>query len=304
MFGVFWSICGTEKIEQGKNEIGKNDECILMSKEDNRKNRKALVTGATGWIGPGIVMELAQAGIDVVLHYRSNPDIAEKLARDVGKIGRQAFCVQGDLTLEQDRKGIVKRVSDEFGGVDILVNNAGYYVKESLMQITDQQWNRQIETDLFGSFNLIRALAGNMIEGKWGRIINMSSISGFNYIRGEGAYGVAKAAVNMLTRAFGAELAPYGVTVNAVAPGPTEKYDTPYPPDPRHHPESVLIPDRRPGHAREVAALIRFLVSDEAAHINGQILPIDGGLSSVLTLQMPDDNESNGMNYSTKKVKT
>ena len=254
--------------------------------KDNRINRKALVTGATGSIGPAIVMELAKAGVDVVLHFRSNPAIADQLAQEVRKLGQKAFLVQGDLTLTQDCKSFVQRVSDELGGVDILVNNAGYYIKQPLMQITDEQWDKQIRTDLYGSFRLICDLADNMIQRKWGRVINISSISSLNYIFHEGAYCVSKAGINMLTKSFAAELGCYGITVNAVAPGPTLKHDEEYPPKPQDYPEHALIPDRRPGHAIEVASLVKFLVSDEAAHINGQVIAIDGGISSVLTWQV------------------
>lgn len=127
----------------------------------------------------------------------------------------------------------------------------------------------------------MRTLAPTMVKHGWGRIINISSIASLGYVPGEGLYGIAKAGINMLTKAFAVELAPHGVTVNAVAPGWTLPADRPFP-QPADYPQCHEVPNLRPGHAREVAAFVRFLVSEDAAHITGQVLPIDGGLSATL----------------------
>lgn len=243
--------------------------------------RSVLVTGSTGGLGQAIARALADTGTPIALQYRNNRDAAEELAAELEQIGAQPFIVQGELATRDGPAEICRAVTERFGAVDILVNNAGDWVEKPLLDTTDAEWDRLLHTDLRAAYLMIRELAPGMVQRKWGRIINISSVAGLNYVPGEGLYGIAKAGINMLTKAFGVELAGNGVTVNAVAPAWTLPHDQPFP-RAESFPECAHVPNGRPGHAEEVAALVRYLASDEAVHMTAQILPIDGGLSSVI----------------------
>ncbi len=244
--------------------------------------RKALVTGAGSGIGATIVWALAETGSPIALHYHHNRDAVETLADQLQRAGHQAYIVQGDLSTHDGPVAVGNAAQAALGSIDILVNCAGDWVDKPLLKTVDAEWDRLLTTDLRGTYLLIRTVAPQMVARHWGRIVNLSSIASLNYVPGEGIYGIAKAGINMLTKAFGAELAGQGVTVNAVAPGWTLPADQPYPPQACDYPQCRDVPDGRPGHAREVAAMVSFLVSDLAAHLTGQVLPIDGGLSVTM----------------------
>ncbi len=242
--------------------------------------RVALVTGASGGLGPAVAEVLARDGAAVALHYRSNKAAAEAVAE---RLAPQRTCVvQGELATREGPPAICRRVEAELGPIDILVNNGGGWVEKTLMDTEVEEWDELMQADMRGTFLTIRHAAAGMQERGWGRIVNFSTVASLNVGPMEGAYGVAKARVNMITKTFAVELASCGITVNAVAPAWTLPHDQPYPPKPEDYPQCANIPDRRPGHALEVAALIRFLVTPEAAHINGQIIGVDGGLAAVM----------------------
>jgi 3-oxoacyl-[acyl-carrier protein] reductase len=243
--------------------------------------RTALVTGASSGLGRAIATALAADGVAVALHYRHNQKAVDALAETLTTLGHQVYPVQGDLSTPTGAHQVAEAAQACLGRVDILVNNAGDWVDKPLLETTNEEWEQLISVDLRAPYLLSRTLAPPMIERGWGRIINISSIASLGYVPGEGLYGISKAGINMLTKAFGVELAPHGVTVNAVAPGWTLPADEPFP-RPADYPQCHEVPNLRPGHAREVAAFVRFLASDNAAHITGQVLPIDGGISATL----------------------
>ena len=244
------------------------------------EGRTALVTGASGGLGPAMAAVLAREGAAVGLHYRTNEEAIEKVAEQLGEY--PTFVVRGDLATHDGPPALCREVEKNLGPIDILVNNGGGWVEKTLLETSDQEWDELIQADLRGSFLATRHAAPGMKERGWGRIVNISTVAALNVGPREGAYGVAKAGVNMLTKTFAVELGGFGITVNAIAPAWTLPHDQPYPPRPEDYPQCANIPDQRPGHAREVAALIRFLASREAAHINGQIIGVDGGLAAVL----------------------
>ena len=243
--------------------------------------RSVLVTGAGGGLGQAMCRALAGPGTPIALQYRSNLDAVESLAADLEEAGAQPFIVQGELSTREGPAALCRAVAERMGDVDVLVNNAGDWVEKPLLETTDEEWDRLLHTDLRAAYLMARVLAPAMAARGWGRIINVSSVAGLNYVPGEGLYGIAKAGVNMLTKALGVELARTGVTVNAVAPAWTVPYGEPFPVA-QDYPQCSGAPDGRPGHALEVAALVRYLASEDAAHITAQIIPIDGGLSAAL----------------------
>ncbi len=243
--------------------------------------RRALVTGANSGLGQAMASALAEAGATVALHYHSRRQPVDALAESLRQVGCSVHVIQGDLSTVEATRRVAEAALSALGQIDILVNNAGDWVDKPLLDTSDAEWDRLIDVDLRAPYLLTRLLAPGMVERGWGRIVNISSIASLGYVPGEGLYGVAKAGINALTHAFGVELAAHGVTVNAVAPGWTLPADQPFP-DPVDYPQCHDVPNLRPGHAGEVAAFVRFLVSNAAAHITGQILPIDGGLSVTL----------------------
>ncbi|NIM94092.1 MAG: SDR family oxidoreductase [Anaerolineales bacterium] len=246
-------------------------------------DRTALVTGASGQgIGRAVAWKLGEMGAVVGLNYKSDQTGAVSLAEEMQEKGLQSKIVYGDVSTRQGAIRLCHKAENILGPIDILVNNAGYWVEKPLLDTTDDEWDRMINTDLRGAFLTIRTLAPSMIKRRWGRIINISSISGLNSIEGEGVYGVAKAGLNMLTKSFGVDLGKYGITVNAIAPGWTLPLGESYPPEPEDYAQCAAVPNQRPGHAKEVGELAGFLVSEDASHINAQVLCIDGGHSSIL----------------------
>lgn len=243
--------------------------------------RQALVTGANSGLGQAMATALAEAGATVALHYRNRRAPVDTLAASLRAGGHTVHIIQGDLSTLEGTRQVVADSLSALGQVDILINNAGDWVDKPLLETSDAEWDRLIDVDLRAPYLLTRLLAPGMVERRWGRIVNISSIASLGYVPGEGLYGIAKAGINALTHAFGVELAAHGVTVNAVAPGWTLPLAQPFP-VPADYPQCHDVPNLRPGHAREVAAFVRFLVSEAAAHITGQVLPIDGGLSVTI----------------------
>jgi len=244
--------------------------------------RTALVTGASGGLGAAFADMLVSAGAAVALHYHNNEQKAIALAERFGGVGKRLCTVQGDLRTTDGPAAVCQHVEEGLGPIDILINNAGGWVGKPLLDTSVGEWDELMEADVRGSFLTIIGCAAGMKSRGWGRIVNLSTVAALSVATNEGAYGVAKAAVVMLTKTAAVELAEFGVTVNAIAPGWTLPYDSPHPPQPKDYPQSARVPDHRPGHATEVAAIARFLVSEEAGHITGQTIAVDGGLSAVL----------------------
>jgi len=242
-------------------------------------DRVAVVTGGSRGIGRATSLNLAKQGATVVACARN----AEKLAalaseasdrRFPGKIVPRAL----DVTHSEAVEKWVDDVASDFGRLDILVNNAGITRDTLVMSMSDQQFDEVIDTNLRGVFLMTRAVSKHMIRGRWGRIINITSISGIMGNPGQANYAASKAGVIGFTKAVAKELAKRGVTVNAVAPGFIKTDMTSVLPDKVKEGVLQLIPVQRMGEPEEVAAAISFLASPAAGYINGQVLVVDGGL--------------------------
>ncbi len=241
--------------------------------------RTALVTGASKGIGRSTALALARAGIDVAVNARDTGGI-EDVAQAVHELGRQSLVVPGDVSVLEDVRSIAQRVVDAWGGVDILINNAGITHSGSLAETTDEAWERLMDVNSRSIFLTCRELVPHMIERRWGRIINVASMTarlGRGFV-GSASYGASKGAVVSFTRGLAKEFGPYDITVNAVAPGVivtdmNREYLA-------EHGERVLqgIPLARFGEPDDVAGVIAFLASDAASYITGAVIDINGGL--------------------------
>jgi 3-oxoacyl-[acyl-carrier protein] reductase len=241
------------------------------------KDKVAIVTGASGGIGKAIAMHLAAAGAAVVCNYCTNQQKAEAVVQAAREAGGSAVSMQSDVRSFAEMETMTASVVAQFGRIDILVNNAGITRDELLLSMSDKDWRDVIETNLYGAFNSTKAVAQQMMFQKKGRIINISSVAGERGGRGQTNYAASKGGLNAFTRAAAIELAPKNITVNAVAPGviETEMSQEVM----RRAKETVMnhIPLKRLGTCDEVASLVVFLASDDAAYITGQIIRVDGG---------------------------
>lgn len=242
--------------------------------------RKALVTGASTGICRAIAVALARAGCDVAVGYRASRQEAEEVAGLIRAAGRNTVVLEGDVALEEQAKAVVEGAASALGGLDILVNNAGSLIQRTPLTEADTQvWRRVMGTNLDSVYYCTRYAVPYLRQSAAGRVINMGSVAGHTG-GGPGAwhYAAAKGGVHTLTMGFARELAPYGITVNAVAPG---VIDTPF--HQRFSSEERMkqmlseVPLGRIGTPEDVAPLVVFLASDQASYITGQVIAVNGG---------------------------
>ncbi len=244
-------------------------------------DRVALVTGANSGIGEAIALRFGRAGADVAVNYRSRPEDAENVRRQIEEMGRRAITIQADISIEDQVRGMVERAIDEFGRIDILVNNAGIQIEKAFLDLTPQDWDAMTCVDLRGTFMVTLYAAREMAARKSGRIINITSVHQEIPKPYFAPYSAAKAGVGMLTKVLAVELAPYGIKVNNLAPGAIE---TPMNRDVMEDPEKLervlgQVPLGRMGRAEEVAEMALYLASDAAEYVTGATFVIDGGLT-------------------------
>ena len=233
------------------------------------EGRTALVTGGSRGIGKAIAAELAKAGAQVVIGYRSGADEAEAVASEIG--GR---TVQADVSDPEE----AKRLVDKAGEVDVLVNNAGITRDGSLARMSDDDWRTVLDTNLGGTFNTCRAVARGMMKRRSGAIVNISSIVGVHGNPGQTNYSASKAGIIGFTKALARELGSRGVRANVVAPGYISTRLTNELPEELQQAMLANTPLGRFGDPEDVAGAVRFLCSDAAAFVTGEVLLVDGGL--------------------------
>lgn len=241
--------------------------------------RKALVTGSSRGIGKAIALELGRRGYAVAVHYVANQAAAQAVADQIAHEGGQAVLLCADLSQSGAAAQLVTQAHAALGGLEVLVNNAGITRDTLLIRMKDDDWDSVIETNLSAVFRLSREAIKLMMKAKWGRVINISSVVGLLGNPGQANYVAAKAGIIGFTRAVAKEYASRGITVNAIAPGFIESDMTAKLPEAVQQEYLKQIPVGRFGKPEEVAKAVAFLVSDDAAYINGQTLCVDGGMT-------------------------
>jgi 3-oxoacyl-[acyl-carrier protein] reductase len=247
----------------------------------NLTDRVAIVTGSSRGIGRGIALRLAEEGAKVVVNYRGSQAAAAEVVGQIKADGGEAIAVQADVSQVAEAQALIDAAKEAYGKVDILVNNAGTTRDTLLLRMSEEDWDIVIDTNLKGTFNCIKAVSRQMVRQRYGRIVNITSVSGIAGNPGQANYASAKAGIIGLTKTVAKELGSRGITCNAVAPGfVLTDLTTSLPQDLRD-----LAIERTPlgrmGTVEDMAAAVAYLASDEASFVTGQVLAVDGGLASA-----------------------
>lgn len=236
-----------------------------------RMNKGALVTGSAAGIGRATVLELARAGLDVVVHYRSSRDEAEAVAEQARGFGVQAHVLRADVTVREEAESLIDRAWEATGGLKVLVNNVGNYHHGPMDETTPEQWHEMFDSNLHCTFYACRHVVPRMRQAGGGRIVNLG-FAGSETMSPRtrvAAYDIAKTAVIQYSKALAKTEGKFGITVNVVSPGVVENTVDDLPLE--------QIPLGRYARVDEVATAIRFLVSDEASYMTGVTLEVAGG---------------------------
>ena len=243
------------------------------------EGKTAIVTGGARGIGRAISVKLASEGANVVICDIAINEAAEETVKLIEEQGVKAAAFQANVTVPEDCENLFKQAAEEFGKVDILVNNAGVTRDNLIMRMKEEEFDLVIATNLKGTYNMMKAATRPMMKARYGRIVNISSVVGIYGNAGQVNYSASKAGVIGMTKSLAKELGSRGITVNAVAPGFIETDMTKVLPDELKAEMVKNIALGRPGQPEDVAKVVAFLASDEAAYVTGQVIEVSGGMS-------------------------
>jgi 3-oxoacyl-[acyl-carrier protein] reductase len=243
------------------------------------EGKVALVTGGSRGIGRAIAVELGSHGAQVAVNYRAQADAAAEVVGSIASAGGEAFAFQADVGDFTEAEKLVKSTIEHFGDLHILVNNAGITRDGLIMTMSEKDWDDVLRTNLKSTFNCSRHAVRHMLRRRYGRIINITSISGHIGNAGQTNYSASKAGQIGFTKALAREVASRNITVNAVAAGYIETEIWQTVPENIREGMAEMIPLGRKGEAEDIAQAVAFLASDQAAYITGHILSVDGGMA-------------------------
>lgn len=241
--------------------------------------RTAVITGSSRGIGKACALKLAEKGFNIVVNYNSNEEAANKAVEEITAFGRKALAVKADTSDLKQVQNMFRTAVREFGGIDVLVNNAGVVNDAYLLMLNAESLQKSLDINIKGYFNCAQQAALKMMKNKKGSIINISSVSGIHALAGQSVYSATKGAVNSMTMVLAKELAPYGIQVNAVAPGFVETEMITAVPEEKLKEYLDVIPMKRFAKAEEIAETVSLLADGSLSYITGQVIVMDGGLS-------------------------
>lgn len=239
----------------------------------------AIVTGGSRGIGRAVAMRLAKDGMNLVINYRGNSAAAEETERLCRELGAKVLLVQGDVSRAEDCEKLAEHAKEAFGRVDVLVNNAGITRDGLLARMTEEDFRAVLDVNLVGPWNMMKAVNRIMMKQRYGRIVNLSSVTGLMGNMGQTNYAAAKAGIVGMTKSYAREVASRGITVNAVAPGFIDTDMTEAMPEGAKDKIITGIPMGRTGKPEDVAEAVAFLASEQAGYITGEVLRVDGGMA-------------------------
>ena len=239
----------------------------------------AIVTGGSRGIGRAVAVRLAKDGMNLVINYRGNSAAAEETERLCRELGAEVLLVQGDVSRAEDCEKLAAQAKEAFGRVDVLVNNAGITRDGLLARMTEEDFRAVLDVNLVGPWNMMKAVNRIMMKQRYGRIVNLSSVTGLMGNMGQTNYAEAKAGILGMTKSYAREVASRGITVNAVAPGFIDTDMTEAMPEGAKDKIVTEIPMGRTGKPEDVAEAVAFLASEQAGYITGEVLRVDGGMA-------------------------